>query len=204
MNAEGKNMGSKLIISGSPRRQGRSTRLSQAIFDHVREQEPDTSIELFSLVDHLVNPCLACDGCKDDFHCVIDDDMQLLYPLLDAADELTIVSPVFFAGPPSQMKAVLDRLQPYYWRYAQGKKREKRPARLFVIGEGKDPHGFEPLIVSTRSALAVARFSLDAVYDCVGLADHEIDQLMSHLEKYRYPYTETHKTASLRQDDRRG
>ena len=33
--------------------------------------------------------------------------------MLNACDQLTVVSPVYFAGAPSQLKAFLDRLQPY-------------------------------------------------------------------------------------------
>ena len=98
--------------------------------------------------------------------CVLDDDMQELYPLIDAADELVVVSPVYFAGPPAQMKAVLDRLQPYFWtRVRTG---AKRPAVLHVVGEGGDPHGFEPLVGPVRSALSCAGFALEVVYDWVG------------------------------------
>ena len=98
--------------------------------------------------------------------CVLDDDMQELYPLIDAADEWVVVSPVYFAGPPAQMKAVLDRLQPYFWTRARTG--AKRPAVLHVVGEGGDPHGFEPLVGTVRSALSCAGFALEAVYDWVG------------------------------------
>lgn len=98
--------------------------------------------------------------------CVIEDDMQELYPLLDDADELVVVSPVYFAGPPSQLKAILDRLQPYYW--ANTRALIKRPAVLHVVGEGGDPHGFDPLVGTVRSALSCAGFSLETVYDWVG------------------------------------
>ncbi|WP_165247940.1 flavodoxin family protein [Adlercreutzia sp. ZJ141] len=101
--------------------------------------------------------------------CVIGDDMQEIYPLIDAADELVVVSPVYFAGAPSQLKALLDRLQPYFWTNAR--KGVKRPATLHVVGEGGDPHGFDALITVVKSALAVAGFRLDTVLDWVGRID---------------------------------
>lgn len=102
--------------------------------------------------------------------CVIEDDMQEVRKHLDAADELIVVSPVYFAGAPSQMKALMDRLQPYYW---SGVRRQaaKRPLVLHVIGEGGDPHGIEPLIGSIRSAFAVAGFHLCEVLDWRGRID---------------------------------
>ena len=98
--------------------------------------------------------------------CAIKDDMQEVYEHLDSADELIVVSPIYFASAPSQLKALLDRLQPYYWTGAR--MQAKHPALLHVVGEGGDPHGFDPLIGTIRSALSVAGFSLDVVYDWVG------------------------------------
>lgn len=92
--------------------------------------------------------------------------MAELLRLLRVADELTLVSPVYFAGPPSQLKAVLDRFQPCYW--AGLRKGPKRPAHLIAVGEGGDPHGFEPLVVICRSALAVAGFELVDVQARIG------------------------------------
>ena len=48
-------------------------------------------------------------------HCVIDDDMNEVRKHLDAADELIVVCPVYFASVPAQMKALLDRLQTHYF-----------------------------------------------------------------------------------------
>lgn len=112
----------------------------------------------------------AGDESEDGFpRCVIRDDMDEVYPLIDAADELVVVSPVYFAGAPSQLKALLDRLQPYFWTDARN--RPKRPAVLHVVGEGGDPHGFAPLVGTVRSALAVVGFRLETVYDWVGKID---------------------------------
>jgi multimeric flavodoxin WrbA len=85
---------------------------------------------------------------------------------LDEADELHVVSPVYFAGPPSQFKALLDRLQPHYWKNTRTL--PKRPAYLHVVGEGGDPHGFEPLVTICRSALSVAGFTLETVTPYIG------------------------------------
>ena len=73
----------------------------------------------------------------------------------------------FPSGAPSQLKAFLDRLQPYF--YANWRAKPKRPASLYVVGEGGDPHGFGPLVGEVRSALAVAGFALESVHDGVGL-----------------------------------
>lgn len=188
----------RLIIVGSPRVDGRSAELAAQLFEACIEDCPQDEVALAPVATLGIEGCLGCNCCRhsedddddDDAFagpgasadadmdvnehadvcdrglCVIEDDMQELYQLIDAADELIVVSPVYFAGPPSQLKALLDRLQPYYW--ANTRARVKRPAVLHVVGEGGDPHGFDPLVGTVRSALSCAGFSLEAVYDWVG------------------------------------
>ena len=176
----------RLIIVGSPRTNGRSAHLANMLFETCIEECPDDELALAPVSTLNVAGCTGCDACRgniaklvefgeeaidDDFApCVIDDDMQEIYELIDAADEITVVSPVYFAGPPSQLKALLDRLQPYYWTNARAE--EKRPAVLHVVGEGGDPHGFSALVSIVRSALAVAGFRLETVFDWVGRIDN--------------------------------
>lgn len=103
--------------------------------------------------------------------CVFADDMKDVRKHIDAADELIVVAPVYFAGAPAQMKALLDRLQPYYWSNVRTRTSVRRPLTLHVIGEGDDPIGFQPLIDTTRAACAVAGFRLERVLDWVGRID---------------------------------
>ena len=91
--------------------------------------------------------------------------MMDIREVLDDADELTIVSPVYFASAPATLKAFLDRLQPYFWTDARHG--ELRPATLHVIGEGHDPFGFEPLVVTVKSAAFTAGFKLERVLNWV-------------------------------------
>ena len=183
--ALGREILNRLIIVGSPRTDGRSAHLANMLFETCIEECPDDELALAPVSTLSVAGCTGCDACHDniaklvelgedaigdDFApCAIDDDMQEIYELIDAADEITVVSPVYFAGPPSQLKALLDRLQPYYWTNARAE--EKRPAVLHVVGEGGDPHGFSALVSIVRSALAVAGFRLETVFDWVGKID---------------------------------
>lgn len=185
--ALGRKILNRLIIVGSPRTNGRSAHLANMLFETCIEECPDDELALAPVSTLNVEGCTGCDACHgniaklvelgeealdDDFApCAIDDDMQEIYELIDAADEIIVVSPVYFAGPPSQLKALLDRLQPYYWTNARAK--EKRPAVLHVVGEGGDPHGFSALVSIVRSALAVAGFRLETVFDWVGRIDND-------------------------------
>ena len=180
----------RLIIVGSPRTEGKSAMLAELLFETCIEECPEDEVFLAPVSTLDVSGCVACDWCRrqaageldedevvkedagassdDDLaprHCRVRDDMDDVYPLIDAADELIIVSPVYFAGAPAQLKALLDRFQPYFWTKTRAR---KRPATLHVVGEGGDPHGFDPLVGSVRSAAAVAGFRLERVLDWVG------------------------------------
>ena len=161
----------RLIISGSPRARGRSAGLAEAL-RFAFDEEGAGKTDLVLLSDVHIAPCTGCEACaanigRNELYCIIADDMVRVRTLLNACDELVLVSPVYFAGAPAQLKSFLDRLQPYF--YANWRAKPKRPASLYVVGEGGDSHGFVPLVGEVRSALAVAGFALKDVHDWVEL-----------------------------------
>ena len=183
----------RVIVVGSPRAEGRSAALANELFCACIDECPDDGVSIVSVASVEVAPCEGCDACRAateppapleegdplspcasvaassaaGHRCVIADEMDEVRKHLDAADELVVVCPVYFAGAPAQMKALMDRLQPYYWSDLRAQ-RPRRPLVLHVVGEGGDPHGFEPLIGEVRSAFGVAGFSLELVLDWVG------------------------------------
>lgn len=186
----------RVIIAGSPRSNGRSARLAETLFEACIEECPEDEVFLAPVSELEIGPCIGCGGCStlrafevegendDDepqtvelHRCVFDDDMAELYDLLLDADELIVVSPVYFSGAPAPMKAVLDRLQPFFHQWlderaaGEGRLLNKRPAVLHIVGEGGDANGYVPLVGEVRSALAVAGFKLERVLDWVGKID---------------------------------
>ena len=181
----------RLIIVGSPRTSGRSAHLAEMLFEANIDEHPEDELFLVPVSEVEIGPCIGCDGCREKSNvilkgddgkevtvqrhrCVFDDDMQALYDLIDDADQITMVSPIYFSGAPAPMKCLLDRLQPYFWASNRGKASgKKRPAELHVVGEGGDPHGYEALVSEVRAALAVAGFRLERILDWVGKIDGE-------------------------------
>ena len=158
----------RLIIVGSPRSNGRSAALAEMLFEACIDECPEDEVTLVPVAEVEVAPCDGCGACEhsEDHVCTIADDMDEIRAFIDEADELTVVSPVYFSGAPSQMKALLDRFQPYFWTWERGGAR--RPMTLHVVGEGGDPNGFDALISEVRSAGAVAGFRLERVVSWVG------------------------------------
>ena len=183
----------RVIVVGSPRVDGRSASLADQLMYACIEECPDDVVSIVSVASTRVEPCRGCDACAREaapapadmeegdpltphpaiaasdaalHRCVIDDDMPEVRKHLDAADELIVVSPVYFSGPPAQFKALLDRLQPYF--RSDARTRLKRPMILHVIGEGGDPHGYDALVGCVMSAFSVAGFRLESIFDWVG------------------------------------
>ena len=164
----------RVIVVGSPRVNGRCAFLAEELFEACIEECPEDEISLIPLSMLTVKPCVGCNACRESegHACPIDDDMAHIRETLDEADELTIVSPVYFAGAPATLKAFLDRLQPYFWANTRHEER-LRPACLHIIGEGHDPFGFDPLITTVQSATYTAGFRLDQVINWVGRISEE-------------------------------
>ena len=158
----------RVIVVGSPRTNGRSAALADQLFEACIEEYPQDQVTLIPLSSLTVQPCTGCSYCKksEGHACCIEDDMPDIREVLDEADELTVVSPVYFASAPATLKAFLDRLQPYFWTNARHE--ALRPAVLHVVGEGHDPFGFEPLVTTVKSATFTAGFKLERVMNWVG------------------------------------
>ena len=98
-----------VIVMGSPRKNGNSTTLAQRVAKGA--EAAGAEVESFYLHEMDIKPCDACDICLEDSSkdCIIDDDMQNLYPKLRQADALVIASPIYCFTVAAQTKLFLDR-----------------------------------------------------------------------------------------------
>ena len=98
-----------LVLLGSPRKKGNSTTLAQKIVEGA--EAAGAAVEQIYLHGQRIAPCQACYGCQkpDSKGCVIDDDMQPIYPKLRAADAWVFASPVYWFSMSAQTKLCLDR-----------------------------------------------------------------------------------------------
>ncbi len=151
----------KTFICGSPREGGRSQALAEELFSSEIESDPTKQLALINIADMEINGCDGCDGCRETFSCVITDEMQSVYEYINESHELVIICPIYMAGVPSQFKAFLDRLQPYFW--SDERHGELRRATVHLLGEGADPFGYEGALSSIRSALLVAGYEVEHV-----------------------------------------
>lgn len=101
-----------LILTGSPRKNGNSDMLADAFMKGA--QEKGHIVNKIEVAKLNVSGCNACDKCwTKDVACVQCDDMAEIEPLLESADMLVLVSPLYFYGISAQLKSVIDRLYAY-------------------------------------------------------------------------------------------
>jgi len=96
-----------LGIVGSKRKNGNTYSLVQEALRVAQEEGATT--KLIILGDYSIKDCTGCEGCKDTYKCVINDDMQKIYPLLLEADGIILGSPTYFYNISADMKAFIDR-----------------------------------------------------------------------------------------------
>jgi multimeric flavodoxin WrbA len=55
--------------------------------------------------------CRGCLQCRDGSGCILDDDMQEVYPVFCEADIVILAAPMFWGYMTSQLKTLFDRLE---------------------------------------------------------------------------------------------
>ena len=114
-----------LILLGSAREDGNSTRLAFAFADAASgEGHVVQSIRVPALTLH---PCDGCNQCwkPASVPCAVRDDMDSVYPLLLDADVLVFATPLHFYSWSAPLKILVDRmysLSPSHKRNLKGKK----------------------------------------------------------------------------------
>ena len=95
-----------LGVCGSPRARTTEYALREALA-MLRDRGFET--EFFTVRGKDIGFCTHCDHCLREKGCIIQDDVQGLYPLLREAEGLIFASPVYNGGVSAQTKAVMDR-----------------------------------------------------------------------------------------------
>ncbi len=98
-----------LGLLGSPRKYGNTSVLLEKILAGAAEAGAQT--EQIVLRDLVYESCRHCGGCDRTGYCVVQDDLQLIFPKLRAADHLVLASPIQFSGVSGETKMMIDRMQ---------------------------------------------------------------------------------------------
>jgi multimeric flavodoxin WrbA len=98
-----------VIVKGSPRERGNSATLAAQVA--AGAEAAGAQVESFYLHGMDIEACDACDMCQGvaDLDCIIEDDMQLLFPKLREADAVVYASPIYWFTVSAQLKLFMDR-----------------------------------------------------------------------------------------------
>lgn len=149
-----------LGIYGSPRKGGNSDQLLDKALEGARAEGAEVS-RVYAR-DLKMSGCIECGGCDKTGKCVVEDDMQSVYPLLEESDVIFLASPIFFYGITSQAKALIDRSQALWNKRMLTKTPEEQKTYdsgrgyLIVVGATRGQNLFE-------GAQLTARYFYDAL-----------------------------------------
>lgn len=121
-----------VILTGSPRKKGNSNYLAERFAQGASEAGHE--VFTFDCAKQSFKGCAACDFCGMNGPCSQKDDFtNILRPRLEKADMVVLVSPVYYYGLSSQLKAAIDRF------YAMnGSMRDKKSALIVTMADTDD------------------------------------------------------------------
>ena len=126
-----------LIVTGSPRAGGNSDQLAKAFAKGA--QEAGHTVTTFDAGRSKIGPCRACDTCfSKGVACSFDDDFNKLAPLLEQADAIALVSPLYWYDISGQLKLAIDKLKAF-----SGRNLPIRESVLLMCGAVSDPAKFD-------------------------------------------------------------
>jgi multimeric flavodoxin WrbA len=109
------------VITGSPRKKGTSALLADKFIEGAKEAGND--VFRFDAAFEEIKPCMACDYCAShNGQCVRKDAMNTWYEKLIEADMIVFVTPLYYYGMSTQLKAVIDRFHANNAKLAGNKK----------------------------------------------------------------------------------
>ncbi len=128
-----------IIVEGSPRKNGNSASLAKQVA--AGAEAKGAEVESYYLHAMDIGWCTACDECREETSrdCVIEDDMQSLYPKLREADAILFAGPVYYFNMSAQTKTFLDRC--YALGGPQGNNLAGKRVGVALSYGGSDPFG---------------------------------------------------------------
>lgn len=199
--------GLPLILNCSPRNKGNSQWAAEKSLEMLREKGLDALY--LNLSDYKVTPCIGCDLCKGKMEktdekirqkskyylgCPLslsDTSSEILEKMI-TAPALYFFSPIYHYHLPASFKALLDRLQPFYWvgstedyRFTSG---AKPCFSVLVAGRPRGELLFSGSLLTIKYSLATLGFKQEEALPLRGIDKKDDfsknDMAQEKLEKY--------------------
>jgi multimeric flavodoxin WrbA len=144
-----------VAIYGSPRKAGNTDLMLDAFLEGA--ETTGSEIKRLFVRDLEIRGCLGCGYCDQAGVCVQGDNMQQVYPWLEAAQRIVVASPVYFYGVTGQLKLLVDRAQAPYMKRELARKEGKgetgmppRQGFLLLAGATRGKRLFECSILTIK------------------------------------------------------
>ena len=127
-------------LLGSPLSDGNTAKLLDRALKGA--EDAGCSVEKIEVGSLDFQACMEMMFCKDHDTCIMDDDMQQIYPKFKEMDHLILATPVMTMGIPGKLKSLMDRFQVFFMAKYMRKKplisKERRVERrgLFICISG--------------------------------------------------------------------
>ena len=144
-----------LIINGSPRKNGNTATLLNELKKHL-----DGEVYQVDTYYAKSSPCYDCRHCWTNVECIVNDEMQDVYKMIDEAVNFVIASPIYFGNLTGSLLNWASRLQ-LFWvsRYIRKVEplsiKNRKGVVILIVNQGKD--NIEPAIFAGKDLLAKAR-----------------------------------------------
>lgn len=96
-----------LAINGSPRKNGNTHQMLEAILEAAGE---DVDKKVIFLKDYHINPCDGCYSCQNSARCHIEDEMEKILDKMVKADVIIVGSPVYYGSVTPEVRILCDRV----------------------------------------------------------------------------------------------
>lgn len=127
-----------IIFNGSPRKNGDTTFLIQKLTEQLSGE-----YKIINAYTANIKPCIDCRKCQTQSDCIIEDEMQEVYLLLQNCDNIVIASPIYFSELTGKLLDLGSRLQLYfsaaYFRHETLLHKPKKGVVLLVGGGSGNP-----------------------------------------------------------------
>ena len=139
-----------LIINGSPKKNGDTVALINEFINVL-----DGKVKILSCFDDI-SPCNDCRYCWKNSGCIINDEMQKVYPFLEECDNIVIASPIWFSSLSGPVLNIASRIQTLYASHAFRNEPNKELSKNgVIILVGAQP---ETEVIPRQNALTILKF----------------------------------------------
>lgn len=127
-----------LILNGSPRKNGDTAFLIGKLIEELHGE-----YKIVNAYTANISPCVDCRKCREQYECMIDDEMQEIYCYLETCDNVIIASPIYFSELTGKLLDLGSRLQLYFsarqFLHKKPQLKRKKGAVLLAGGGSGNP-----------------------------------------------------------------